>query len=508
MRELTQQFLGRRPPGPRERPRASGEGPRGRPDLHGRLRRPVRGGVDRVLDEGERRAFLDTLGMLAADDGGRHHAGPGAARRLPRAPRRLEGTRGDGRGEHGPRRGADLPTMSAAGPSLPALRAGLVFDDGLVDALVSDAGAEPGLLPLLSTALAQLWEERAPTPRHTSRPLRAPGGPGQRYARHLAESHGRRPRAGGARAPCATSDEARRSGRGDLATRRRVPPPSWRALRTPSQRVGLRWSPARLLTREGDAVGSHTRPCSARPRLRNWLREDAPPGARCREGLPPLRRSGTSQGREAGMLWSGSRLAAATELAEPASRKLTGLELGVRRCRPGRRSTPLGSPLSRRPEGKPPPERPAAVPAARRGGAARGRAGRRLRSPSGREPGRGLRTVGSGSRGRRGRQAPRRERARSLEYPDLVLPAAVEATRLSSRVRSTYGALLTPLSRQPAGHHPLPDHEPISPQCRDPGRQCGRAERQPGRPARSGRRDRKAPVHPRGLGRWASGPSR
>ena len=42
----------------------------------------------------------------------------------------------------------------------PAERVGLKVDPGLVDALVDDVGGEPGGLPLLSTALFDLWRER------------------------------------------------------------------------------------------------------------------------------------------------------------------------------------------------------------------------------------------------------------------------------------------------------------------------------------------------------------
>ncbi len=42
----------------------------------------------------------------------------------------------------------------------PAGLAGLVLDVGLADALVDDAGDEPGSLPLLSTALTELWDHR------------------------------------------------------------------------------------------------------------------------------------------------------------------------------------------------------------------------------------------------------------------------------------------------------------------------------------------------------------
>ena len=43
---------------------------------------------------------------------------------------------------------------------MPAQRAGLRVDDALVDALVADVQGEPGALPLLSTALLELWQER------------------------------------------------------------------------------------------------------------------------------------------------------------------------------------------------------------------------------------------------------------------------------------------------------------------------------------------------------------
>ena len=42
----------------------------------------------------------------------------------------------------------------------PAAQAGLRLEDGLAATLVDDAGTEPGLLPLLSAALTQLWERR------------------------------------------------------------------------------------------------------------------------------------------------------------------------------------------------------------------------------------------------------------------------------------------------------------------------------------------------------------
>ena len=43
---------------------------------------------------------------------------------------------------------------------LPAQRCGLMLETGLVDAVVDDAGREPGVLPLLSTAMTRLWQRR------------------------------------------------------------------------------------------------------------------------------------------------------------------------------------------------------------------------------------------------------------------------------------------------------------------------------------------------------------
>jgi len=42
----------------------------------------------------------------------------------------------------------------------PARRAGLAFEPGLVDAIISDLDAQPGALPLLQTLLFELWEAR------------------------------------------------------------------------------------------------------------------------------------------------------------------------------------------------------------------------------------------------------------------------------------------------------------------------------------------------------------
>ncbi len=67
----------------------------------------------------------------------------------------------------------------------PAARAGLSLDTGLADALVTDTLAEPGGLPLLSTALTALWDQREDA-RLTLAAYAASGGVGAAIA-HLAE---------------------------------------------------------------------------------------------------------------------------------------------------------------------------------------------------------------------------------------------------------------------------------------------------------------------------------
>jgi hypothetical protein len=42
----------------------------------------------------------------------------------------------------------------------PALQHNVRFEDGLVDRILGDAGAEPGILPLLEFALTELWSRQ------------------------------------------------------------------------------------------------------------------------------------------------------------------------------------------------------------------------------------------------------------------------------------------------------------------------------------------------------------
>ena len=155
---------------------------------------------------------------------------------------------------------------------LPARRAGLHVEPDLVDALIADVEGEPGGLPLLSTALLELWQHR------DGRRLRLAayeqtGGVRGAVAR-LAEGGvraARRPPSSehGARDPAAP----RRRGGGDARRARRVALDEFER-----ERSGASW-PAhrrRLLTiSEGEVEVAHEALLREWPRLRGWLEEDA-----------------------------------------------------------------------------------------------------------------------------------------------------------------------------------------------------------------------------------------
>ena len=98
---------------------------------------------------------------------------------------------------------------------------GWCLDTGLADALVTDTLAEPGGLPLLSTALTALWEQREDA-RLTLAAYATSGGVGAAIA-HLAEQAYRRPRrAGTASAARILLRRLAGPGQGDGVVRRRV----------------------------------------------------------------------------------------------------------------------------------------------------------------------------------------------------------------------------------------------------------------------------------------------
>lgn len=260
-------------------------------------------------DDAERTAFIDLLtgersGLkvivaIRADHYGRCAAYPALARLL-----------GSDQVLVGPLTSAEL----AAVIEHPAQRVGLRVEPALTEALVTDAGTEPGVLPLLSTCLLELWGAREDG-RLTLAAYRAGGGLQGAIAR-LAE------------ATYADLDPHRQSvaralllrlagpGEGSELVRRRV---SLDELDADNDavlgEVLSTLTEARLLTTGDDHVEvAHEALLREWPRLQGWLEEDAA-GRAVRLHLIGAVRDWQARGRESGDLYRGARLAAALEWA-------------------------------------------------------------------------------------------------------------------------------------------------------------------------------------------------
>jgi DNA-binding SARP family transcriptional activator/WD40 repeat protein len=392
-------------------------------------------------DDGERHQFLDTLVDLATD--------PRSSVSV------VVAVRADFMGElaeHDALRALVNDGTVLVGPMTqaevrraverPARAAGLVLDDGLADTIVSDAGAEPGLLPLLSAAMTQLWERRA--------------GSGLTYAAYV--------ELGGLSGAIATLAEEtyaslspaqrdttrmlmlRLTGPGDGSgvTRRRVPLGEVESLPHPGIREVLEELAAgRLLTvSDGHVEVAHEALFREWPRLRAWLVDDAA-GRAVQRRLAVAAAEWAAEGREASALWSGARLASGLEVAEARPGELTPVEHEFLDA--GREALQVQERAA---------EERALVTT---------RQNRRLRRLV---VGIGVVLVAAVVAGLLAWRAQQSAQAASvsaeakglaasalnIEYPDTALLAAVESTKLEQSPE-TYGALLTLLARQPTVAH-------------------------------------------------------
>lgn len=207
----------------------------------------------------------------------------------------------------------------------PARLAGLVLDVGLADALVDDAGNEPGSLPLLSTALTELWDRRDGR-RLTLEAYSESGGLRGAVARIAERAYGE-------------LDERDRTaarvlllrlagpGQVDAVTRRRVPLSELIALPDPRVRAVVDpLAAARLLTFDAGYVEvAHEALFREWPRLRSWLEEHA--AARTvQRRLVVAAAEWDEGGREPTELWRGGRLAAGVEFAAAYPDEVTTVE--------------------------------------------------------------------------------------------------------------------------------------------------------------------------------------
>jgi WD40 repeat protein/DNA-binding SARP family transcriptional activator len=198
---------------------------------------------------------------------------------------------------------------------LPAERAGLTIEDPLTDALVAHTVNQPGGLPLLSTALLELWTRRRDRPLPLDDYLRSGGVEGA-VARLAEEAFGRLDADGQASAKRILLRLAG-SGEGDEVVRRRAPLTEFDLDRDPdASRALAALTGARLVTvAEGTAEVAHEALLRDWPRLRTWLDDDAE-GRRLHLHVTASAHAWEEGGRDDGDLYRGARLTAVLDWAE------------------------------------------------------------------------------------------------------------------------------------------------------------------------------------------------
>ena len=205
---------------------------------------------------------------------------------------------------------------------LPAERAGLSVEPDLVDALIADVEGQPGALPLLSTSLLELWQQRDGRRLRLST-YRQTGGVHGAVARLAERAY--------ERLDPESQEIARRillrlsgEGEGDAVVRRRVPLAELEGEGVAGVLSIL--ADARLVTiGAGEAEVAHEALLREWPRLRSWLEDDAQ-GRHLHRQLGAAAREWDAGGRDPGELYRGARLAATQEWAAEHDAELNATE--------------------------------------------------------------------------------------------------------------------------------------------------------------------------------------
>ncbi len=208
---------------------------------------------------------------------------------------------------------------------LPARRAGVRVESALTEAIVAEIGAGAGGLPLLSTALVELWNERDDD-RLRLAAFERIGGVRGAVARLAEGSYGQ------------LDDEQREAGRrlflrlvavGDEgAIARRSVSPSELDLASDAVLASVveRLTADRLLTAHGSSIEvAHEALLREWPRFQEWLAEDEQ-GRELRDHLIQSARRWQGSGRDDGELYRGARLSATLGWAATRDRELNALE--------------------------------------------------------------------------------------------------------------------------------------------------------------------------------------
>ncbi len=206
---------------------------------------------------------------------------------------------------------------------LPARRVGLRVESALLDALVDEVAEEPGGLPLLSTALVELWQARDGGWLRLEAYERMGGVRGA--VTRLAETSFGRLEGEERESARAVLLRLVGQGYGDTAVRRRVPVSEFD--RTPSVEAVLNtFTRDRLLTAADDTVEvAHEALIREWPRLRGWLEEDVR-GREIRAHITQAAREWGERDRDLAELYRGTRLSITLDWAARHGRELNELE--------------------------------------------------------------------------------------------------------------------------------------------------------------------------------------
>ena len=189
----------------------------------------------------------------------------------------------------------------------PARRCGLIVEPGLANALTDEVAGEPGALPLLSTALLELWQRREGR-RLSLAVYERTGGVRGAVARLAETAYG------------ALDDPQKEAARSVLLRMVREQDGALERRRVPLTEFGDDWAPVvatlidrRLLTASAGAVEiAHEALLREWPRLSGWLDADVE-GRRQHQRLTETAREWSEHGRDAGDLYRGARLASALD---------------------------------------------------------------------------------------------------------------------------------------------------------------------------------------------------
>jgi WD40 repeat protein len=208
---------------------------------------------------------------------------------------------------------------------LPAGRAGLRVEPELTDELVEDVEGEPGALPLLSTALLELWQKRQDDAL-TLAAYRESGGVHGAVARLAEGTYARIPTE---RKPIVRAVMLRlvSEGESDAPVRRRASLAELDLERNQDVAdVLAKLADSRLVTADESYVEvAHEALLSEWPRLCEWIEEDAE-GRRLRRHITRAAADWEGAGRDQGELYRGARLAAALDWSTDHAFELNELE--------------------------------------------------------------------------------------------------------------------------------------------------------------------------------------